>query len=204
MSSSNSHIAKVHWPCSNKLITEIPAMNTLLNKIYDVDVNLFLWINIKSQNHYYHLIRSISHTGDGPLYFIITMLIFACDKQLGYQFLLTALIAYLIEVPSYLLLKNTIKRNRPAEKLVDFKAKITPSDAFSFPSGHTAAAFVFALMISNFYPVFSLIAFIWASMIGFSRVLLGVHFPGDIIAGIFIGILSFLFANQLGQFFLFT
>jgi undecaprenyl-diphosphatase len=70
---------------------------------------------------------------------------------------------------------------------VNFDAWIVPSDKFSFPSGHTAAAFLFAWMIHTIYPTFSVIAFIWAALVGLSRVLQGVHYPTDIVAGAALG-----------------
>jgi membrane-associated phospholipid phosphatase len=51
------------------------------------------------------------------------------------------------------------------------------SDKFSMPSGHTAAAFLMATLIAQFYPDWSILAYSWACAISFSRVFLGVHFP---------------------------
>ena len=63
-----------------------------------------------------------------------------------------------------------------------------PSDEFSMPSEHTAAAFVMASLTAYFYPDLSLFAYSWASLIGLSRVILGVHYPTDIAAGAILGL----------------
>ena len=65
---------------------------------------------------------------------------------------------------------------------------ITPSDKFSFPSGHTAAAFVFANIVVAFFPSLSIPLYLFATLVGLSRVMLGVHYPGDILAGMVLGL----------------
>ena len=47
-----------------------------------------------------------------------------------------------------------------------------------------------ATMVSYYYPPFTPLAYLIATMIGSSRVLLGVHFPTDILAGMILGLVS--------------
>ena len=121
------------------------------------------------------------------LYPVIALALFVFEPVYGRQFLVAGCIAYALDVSLYWLLKNLIKRDRPAIKIDFYEAWITPSDQFSFPSGHTAAAFLFAWLIWTFYPVFALPLFLWASLVGISRVLLGVHYPSDIVVGAILG-----------------
>lgn len=130
--------------------------------------------------------RQVSRLGDGGFYLLLGVVLATFEPSNGLLFLLAGLFAYAIELPLYLLLKNTIKRDRPCDAL-PFEAYIVPSDKFSFPSGHAAAAFVFATLITHFYPPFSLLAYSIASLVGISRVLLGVHYPTDIVAGAVLG-----------------
>lgn len=173
-------------------------MNIWLERIHRIDTQAFIWVNLKQGCHYRNLVRQISRTGDGPLYVVIGLVLFLFEKNGGATFLTAALFAYLFDVSLYLLLKNTIKRDRPKLGQTGFKAIITPSDKFSFPSGHTAAAFVFATLVFQFYPDFALSIYIWASLVGLSRVLLGVHYPGDIFAGAVLGTASAWGGIQLG------
>jgi undecaprenyl-diphosphatase len=80
------------------------------------------------------------------------------------------------------------KRPRPCDFLLDLTAHVTPSDKFSLPSGHTAAACLMASIVAHYYPPFAVLAYSWAALIGLSRVLLGVHYPSDVVAGMLLGI----------------
>lgn len=162
-------------------------MNTFLQRIHHLDTLVFLWVHVTKRFPYRKSVRWISRSGDGPCYLLIALLILLLDPVNGRLFFITGLLAYVAEVSLYLLVKNTIRRDRPAARIQTYEAWIIPSDKFSFPSGHTAAAFVFACLLLQFYPAFALPAFVWACLIGASRVLLGVHYPSDIAAGAILG-----------------
>lgn len=130
--------------------------------------------------------RLVSRTGDGPFYLFLGIFLAGCDGPRGRGFLVSALLAFAIELPVYWILKNSFKRERPRNMPVF----ITPSDRYSLPSGHTAAAFLMAETLSGFYPMLLWIAFIWAGFIGASRLLLGVHYLTDLIAGAGLGLLA--------------
>jgi membrane-associated phospholipid phosphatase len=60
----------------------------------------------------------------------------------------------------------------------------------SFPSGHTAAAFAFAAGVHRPWPAASVPLFVLAATVGYSRVHTGVHYPGDVLAGAAIGLVT--------------
>ncbi|MGF1697753.1 phosphatase PAP2 family protein [Vibrio kyushuensis] len=132
--------------------------------------------------------KAISHSGDGHLYLVLGLTAFFFDGPQGELFFWSVLMAYAIELPIYWLMKNSVKRRRPEELTPYIAAFITPSDRYSLPSGHTAAGFLFATLIGAFYPTLLPVAFVWACLIGASRVLLGVHFLTDIVIGALLGI----------------
>jgi undecaprenyl-diphosphatase len=136
----------------------------------------------------------VSHTGNGYYYPLVPAVLLLVDSRKAWSFFLAGLFAFAIELPLYKLLKKGIKRNRPCEVLSAVHRRVSPSDRFSFPSGHTAAAFVMATLLSYFFPILSMPLFSWALLVGFSRIYLGVHYPTDILAGLVIGMLSALSA----------
>lgn len=131
--------------------------------------------------------KAVSHTGDGHLYALFGVIACLVGGAHGQNFLIAGLIAFAIELPIYWLLKNSFQRRRPQELSPLLTAFITPSDRYSLPSGHTAAAFVMATVIGHYYPDGYSLAFMWATLIGSARILLGVHFLTDVIIGAILG-----------------
>lgn len=157
------------------------------------DTQLFYWLFNLTANGRCGWIKGLSRTGDGHLYLLAGLVLWAFEPEHGNLFLYTALLAYSLELPVYLLLKKSFKRQRPCDLFNNLHAHITPSDKFSLPSGHTAAAFLMASLVAHFYPSVAILVYLWASCIGLSRILLGVHYPSDIVAGAILGLfISFL------------
>lgn len=134
--------------------------------------------------------RAITHSGSGALYPLVPLIMLPGDAFQAYRFFLAALAAFAIELPAFRLLKVGIRRDRPCDRLGKVEKRVAPGDRFSFPSGHTAAAFVMATLLSSFFPGLAVPIHLWALGVGFSRVYLGVHYPTDVLAGMLLGILS--------------
>ena len=101
----------------------------------------------------------------------------------------SAVAAFVIESIAYTLIKKNVKRIRPFKTIEDITSLIIPPDEFSFPSGHTAAAAVFAVLCASVYPELSTALTAYVILIGFSRIYNGVHYPGDVFAGAALGII---------------
>ncbi len=85
------------------------------------------------------------------------------------------------------IIKRSVNRIRPFLILNSLNIKKIGIDDFSFPSGHTTAAFTMAITTAIFFPAIGVVAIFLSSMVGVSRIYLGVHFPTDVVAGIIIG-----------------
>lgn len=172
----------------------------LLSALGRLDSRLFLSIFVAGQRSVLRpCARILSRSADGYLHLLIPL--FLCLWQapdaLRYTALLAACMA--VERPLYWLLKNTLKRHRPSESMPELERLLVAGDRFSFPSGHTSAAFVLAGTLAVCYPGLAVSLFIWATLIGISRVLLGVHYPGDTLAGAVMGSsIVLVVAQQLG------
>ncbi len=88
-------------------------------------------------------------------------------------------------------LKHTYNRPRPFTAHPDL-IKLTSGGGSSFPSGHTSAAFSMATSIALDSKKWYIIvpAYVWAGLVGYSRIDLGVHYPSDVIAGAVVGFAS--------------
>lgn len=131
--------------------------------------------------------RAVSRSGDGYLHALVAMLVWVLEPAKAWLFLPLLAMSLAIERPLYWLLKNSLRRPRPQEAIPGFRSLITASDRFSFPSGHSAGAFLLSTTLFLVYGSVAIPMFVWAFGVALSRILLGVHFPADTLAGAFMG-----------------
>jgi hypothetical protein len=100
--------------------------------------------------------------------------------MIGESFLVTTIVATA--------LKHAINRPRPFETYPDIQ-KIGTGGSSSFPSGHTSDAFSTATSLSLAFPKWYVIApsYTYATLVGYSRMHLGIHYPSDVLAGAIVG-----------------
>lgn len=165
-------------------------MLTILANIQQSDLRLFQRMQLY-QGWLARYCRAISHTADGYLYIAFT-LVYSCfvyfsEVKPAQHFGLFLISCFLIERPVYFILKNSCRRKRPPQAIPGFKSLINASDKFSFPSGHTSAAFMFSVCCLLWFGPLALPLFAWATAVAASRIFLGVHFPTDVLIGAVMG-----------------
>ena len=87
------------------------------------------------------------------------------------------------------IIKRNVLRERPSTA-VGTEALIPSPDAFSFPSGHATAAMAVAFVYAVAFPAWAAPLIMLAAVVGLSRVCLRVHYPGDVLVGQAIAILT--------------
>ena len=131
--------------------------------------------------------RQVSRTGDGWYYLLLVPLFWLMQPDDAWNSIKVVFGGFMLERAVYFAMKNTCRRRRPPDALDNIQSLVTATDKFSFPSGHTSAAFFVAtVLVAGFGPA-CLPLYSWAASVGASRVILGVHFPSDILAGAMIG-----------------
>lgn len=89
------------------------------------------------------------------------------------------------------MVKRTVGRPRPSRN-VACATLVDEPDRFSFPSGHSAAAMSVAIAYAGMYPSLGVPLIALAALVGMSRVFLGVHYPGDVLIGQLLAVLTYV------------
>ncbi len=89
------------------------------------------------------------------------------------------------------------------QHLVHYVNGVTVHSINSFPSGHTVTAFTFCILIAllSKKKVWPIATFVAASLVGYSRIYLGQHFPLDIAAGMLVAVCTMLFSVLVQKWF---
>jgi undecaprenyl-diphosphatase len=161
----------------------------MIDALHAIDTHVFLWIN-----HWPHayLFDSFAHLLSGVeawgvIWVLIILVLFFREEIRDRIFFIPFVAAAFFIGLSEVALKWIVARPRPT---VDMGAIMYASaENYSFPSTHATAAFAFAYVCARVDPAIRVWVYILASLIGLSRVYLGVHYPFDILAGAILGII---------------
>ena len=145
-----------------------------------------------NQTSRYQLIRVwfrlVSRLGDGVFWYTVMLGIVATQGMSGAFPVLHMASVGLVGTIFYKWIKGKTLRPRPYEVHQDIWLTGRPLDRFSFPSGHTLHAVAFSTVALFYYPVLFPVVVPFAVMVALSRVVLGLHYPSDVIMGALIGL----------------
>lgn len=129
----------------------------------------------------------ISRLGDGVLWYVLMAMMVVIDGYAGLLASLHLAATGVVALLLYKALKQWTRRPRPFAADVRIRAWIAPLDEFSFPSGHTLHAVAFSVVTVAHYPALAWLVLPFAAGVAASRVVLGLHYPSDVLAATAIG-----------------
>jgi len=125
--------------------------------------------------------------GDGWLWALAGICVLSSSDRLRYAAFGAAFMAVACGILLFRILKKLVGRRRPCDIEPNCWCQLLPPDQFSFPSGHSITAFAVAVSLGMFYPAFFAILLFYAASVAISRVVLGMHFVSDVLAGSALG-----------------
>ena len=131
---------------------------------------------------------SASRAGDGWLWAGLAIPILWLGGQQRYDVIIMLALAAFVGISVFQILKRLVERERPCEIVPIRWTKLVPPDRFSFPSGHSITAFAITVPLSIVYPAYMHALLFCALSVASSRVVLGLHFLSDVVAGSLLGV----------------
>jgi undecaprenyl-diphosphatase len=127
--------------------------------------------------------------GDGWLWYAMGIILAFFGGAHRFEAIGASALAAGVGIALFIKLKRVFNRRRPSALEPHCWATLLPPDQFSFPSGHTITAFAVVIPLLHYYPTLGMGLLFCAASIATSRVILGLHFLSDVVAGCAIGIL---------------
>lgn len=159
-----------------------------LSRISEHEEALTLRLNAASRRRWARrLFATVSRLGDGVFWYSLMLYLL-----LSHGADAAPAVAHMLGVGAaclalYKWLKGKTLRPRPYQVNRNIFVSVPPLDQFSFPSGHTLHAVAFTFVLLAYYPSFAWVAVPFALLVALSRVVLGLHYPSDVMAGAAIG-----------------
>lgn len=133
----------------------------------------------------------ISRLGDGPIWYALMVILpfhaFLTETAKGFYASGSLMVGGVIGLMVYRGLKQWLARERPFITYSDISCCQQPLDRYSFPSGHTLHAVLFTTIAVAWFPLLAIALVPLTLFIALSRMVLGLHYPTDVVVGALIG-----------------
>lgn len=172
-------------------------MTAMFDQFLNFDLRIFEWVQTFNTNAVLTpILKVITTLGEGGIIFIIMALILMATKKYRKAGFAMIIALVVMVICNNLVLKEIFARPRPFNleydwwnEIYKYPEIVSKPSSFSFPSGHTSSAFAAAVAVLWYNRKIGIPTFIFAAIMGFSRIYVQVHYPTDVIAGAIVGII---------------
>jgi undecaprenyl-diphosphatase len=168
------------------------------NKVDNWDIAGCLYLNNfcrkKTVNSFFAI---ISRLGDGVFWYSLALVLPIIYGMQGLALSALMIAAGGVCLVLYKQLKTRLVRERPFIRSKDIFKGCAPLDKYSFPSGHTMHAVCFSTVVLWHVPAFAILLVPFTLLIALSRMILGLHYPTDVLCGAGLGLVLASMANYL-------
>jgi undecaprenyl-diphosphatase len=172
----------------NKTRTGTTGFNSKLARMEWLEYRLCVRINRSSRREAVRLFfKAVSRLGDGVFWYSLMAALAVVQGDAGRLAVLQMLFTSGIGLALYKYLKENLVRERPFIAHADISCGCPPLDRYSFPSGHTLQAVLFTTLAVSWFPTLAVLLLPFTLLIALSRMVLGLHYPTDVVCGAAIG-----------------
>lgn len=165
-----------------------PRVPVLLRQLRAVDLQICRQFNRLNRLVWAsRLFGLVSRLGDGPFWYANMLAMIAVHRTQGVVAVAHMLLVGIVCLMLYKWVKEATMRIRPFERHAGILKNVEPLDRYSFPSGHTLHAVAFNYVAILHFPLWGAALIGFTLLVAASRLVLGLHYPSDVIGGAAIG-----------------
>lgn len=176
-------------------------MAEMFNQFLPFDLNVFEWVQSIHNSFLDFVTVAMSYLGEaGIIFMVLAFALMLTKKYRKVGFAIIVALAVMV-ICNNVVLKTVFARPRPFNLEFDwwnaaykYPELVSRPDSFSFPSGHTSSAFAAAFAVLWYNRKFGIPLTLFACLMGFSRIYVGVHYCTDVIAGAVVGLVYAIIA----------
>lgn len=159
-----------------------------LRRLAELDLAWCLRLNRASQRRELErLFAVVSRLGDGVFWYTLMLALLIVQGSTALPAVARMLAAGALALALYKWLKARTIRPRPCARHDHIRISVAPLDEYSFPSGHTLHAVSFSIVAIYYYPILTWLVAPFTVLVALSRMVLGLHYPSDVLAGALLG-----------------
>ncbi|MFN2144486.1 MAG: phosphatase PAP2 family protein [Anaerolineales bacterium] len=158
-----------------------------IERILEIDQNLTSKLRVaEKEGPLRQIALVLGHSGDSWYWGLLLLAVILFGKAPYPHWAAISLTAVVIGAAIVLAIKFTFKRRRPEGEMGQIYRK---TDPHSFPSGHAVRSLMLGVIAVGIAPAWlGILLIIWAPLVGIARVMIGVHYVSDVVAGWALGL----------------